>query len=247
MPRAACRNATGTSQRKLATSRRACCAIVRSARVVPGTVQPKSGFHAVSCLIFLCDSEGPVLAGSRALRSCDAIAHATLNRVQDRSVRTPLPPRVVETVAVLQVWPHEEAVSQVIDAARRLGLTNHFEVIREVILPFAAGPGAIKRMSLLERAAGLTPDKFREVWKETHGPRVASRAGALLGYCQNHVICRSPAAPPCDGLTELWFPDVATMEAVLPPDPSDPEALTAQASAFIGRISTLLLTEVSLK
>jgi hypothetical protein len=48
-------------------------------------------------------------------------------------------------------------------------------------------------------------------------------------------------------LTELWFPDVETMEAVLPSAPSEPEALTALAGSFIGRISTLLLTEVRLK
>jgi uncharacterized protein (TIGR02118 family) len=102
-------------------------------------------------------------------------------------------------------------------------------------------------MSLLERATGLDPRQFREIWRESHGPRVARRADALLGYCQNHVLARSPGAPPCDGLTELWFPDVETMEAVLPSAPSEPEALTALAGSFIGRISTLLLTEVRLK
>lgn len=170
-----------------------------------------------------------------------------LNWVQDRSVRTPLAARSLSTVAVLQVWTDEDRVPAVLDAAGRLGLDRHYRVAREVFVPPALPRGAVKRMSLLERVDTLSPAQFRQIWQQSHGPRVASRAGALLGYCQNHVLDRSPAAPPCDGLTELWFPDLTTMEDVLPSAPSAPEALTAQAQAFIGRISTLVMQEVCLK
>ncbi|MFN7598797.1 MAG: EthD domain-containing protein [Cereibacter sp.] len=201
----------------------------------------------MSCLIFLCDDEAAVLAGSRVARLCDALSHAVLNRVQDRCVRMPIPSRPLHVAALLQIWSLDHRAREVIDAAGELGLERYYEVERQILLPPAALPGAIKRMSLLERATGLDPSQFREIWRESHGPRVARRADALLGYCQNYVLARSPGAPPCDGLTELWFPDVETMEAVLPSAPSEPEALTALAGSFIGRISTLLLTEVRLK
>lgn len=200
----------------------------------------------MSCLIFLCESKAAALAGGRLARSCDAVVHAVLNRVHDNIARTSMPYRSLDVVALLQVCSPGHRAKEVLDAAGRLGLTSFYQVAREVVLPSVALQGSVKRMSLLERSADLAPDQFREIWRDTHGPRVASWAGSLLGYCQNHVLLRSPNTPTCDGLTELWFPDLATMEAVLPPDPSEPDALTARASAFIARISTRLVTEVRL-
>lgn len=200
----------------------------------------------MSCFVLLCDNPSVTRAASRALRSCNDVSSAILNRVLDSTARSPMTVGGIRAYALIQMWTATEAKC-VFGLAQRLGLTFAYQVTREVFLQPPEKQIGVKRMSILERASGLSADDFQRIWRETHGPRVAAYAGALEGYCQNHVLVSSEAAPACDGLTELWFPDEATMEAVLPPVPKSRESLTAHAGSFIGRISTYLLTEETIK
>ena len=78
----------------------------------------------------------------------------------------------------------------------------------------------IVRMGLLTRKPGTTAERFRRHWREVHGP-LAARMPGLRRYHQNHMVDASPlgigSSPEgwrLDGISELWFDDVASMEKV---------------------------------
>ena len=200
----------------------------------------------VNSLIFLCDGPLDTAAAVDALSSNPNVRRAVLNTVLSSRPLTPMDAGDIAAYALLQIW-----VEALEDPLRRtsgaLGLPRGYEVSRRVFIPPPEEPVSLKRMSLLERASSLPPEKFREVWFSTHGPRVAAQAGALLGYCQNHVVRCCLSAPHCDGMTELWFADEASMFEALPPSPVRSDAPTAHAGTFIDRITTFLVKEERLK
>ncbi|SLN53869.1 EthD protein [Aquimixticola soesokkakensis] len=73
----------------------------------------------------------------------------------------------------------------------------------------------IKRMTLLKRLPGISPERFRQEWLETHANFVRRWPG-VLGYHQNLVVSRycgsrteqaSHDEVPVDGIVEFWFRD----------------------------------------
>lgn len=106
----------------------------------------------------------------------------------------------------------------------------------------------LKRMSVLQRAEGLTADAFQRTWKQEHGPRVVSQGAGLRGYFQDEVVAvkeeYGEIESSCDGLTELWFEDPAAMERLLPE--KSLSAVTGNAARIIGGISTFLVREFQL-
>ena len=197
-------------------------------------------------LIFLCDGPKDTSAAVDKIKSDQSVRQTVLNSVFSSRALTPMDAGDIPAHALLQLWV-EAGEDPLRRASEALGLRRGYEVRRHVFLPPPSEPVALKRMSLLERASGLPLDQFREVWFSQHGPRVAAQAGALLGYCQNHVVRRSLSAPHCDGMTELWFADEASMFEVLPPSPIGSDAPTAHAGTFIDRITTFLVQEERLK
>ncbi|PZW37741.1 uncharacterized protein (TIGR02118 family) [Humitalea rosea] len=102
----------------------------------------------------------------------------------------------------------------------------------------------IVRFGLLTRRAGLTPAAFRRHWRERHGPLAAKLPG-LRGYQQNHVVeaaqrgisfARGDWA--IDGLSQLWFDDVAAMRAAIGSDAYPP--IAADSPAFLVRTQVLV-------
>ncbi len=92
----------------------------------------------------------------------------------------------------------------------------------------------IKLMYCLRRRPDLSRQEFQEYWREKHSVLALSLAGALGGgrYVQCHTIDasvndtlrQSRSAPPAfDGVVELWFDDIASMEATV----STPEGRAA--------------------
>jgi uncharacterized protein (TIGR02118 family) len=81
----------------------------------------------------------------------------------------------------------------------------------------------IVRMGMIRRLPSLTREQFTTHWAGPHG-KLALRLPNLLRYHQNHVVRRfnfegQPDRWELDGLSELWFPDIATMMAsVTSPD-----------------------------
>jgi uncharacterized protein (TIGR02118 family) len=80
----------------------------------------------------------------------------------------------------------------------------------------------IKLVFCLRRRPELTREAFQKYWRETHGPLVRERAGAIgcLRYVQvhtgydgvNEALRATRGGPePCDGVAELWFEDGAAL------------------------------------
>jgi uncharacterized protein (TIGR02118 family) len=133
------------------------------------------------------------------------------------------------------------------DHVRFVGDTGLITAEQNVVVPVntAVGP-LVKRMSILTRKRGLTPEQFKSEWWGFHADAV-KKFPNLMGYTQNFVTDRSvglgqPAsdeALPIDGMVEMWFRSVADIEAAF----RSPAANVSQTHAlsFIEEITTFLV------
>jgi len=76
----------------------------------------------------------------------------------------------------------------------------------------------IVRMGLLQKKAGMEPAEFRSLCLNLHGPLAAKLPG-LRRYRQNHIVDRQQrgisyarGAWDFDGISELWFDDLPSMQ-----------------------------------
>lgn len=116
---------------------------------------------------------------------------------------------------------------------------------REVIAPATGGP-LLKRMSLLRSRPDIAPERFEQAWRVEHARRVKAVDG-VRGYRQNLITAREAPkgvavghqAMPIDGIVELWFDDIPSLDAAF----ASPEgvALMAHAREFIAEITTFLV------
>lgn len=95
----------------------------------------------------------------------------------------------------------------------------------------------IVRMGLLHKRADLSPAEFRRYWRTSHADAARGLRG-LQRYEQNHVVeaaqrgidyARGPLE--YDGISQLWFRDLAAMEAAF--EPRAAEALTGDEARFM--------------
>src|SRR5262249_31854193 len=115
----------------------------------------------------------------------------------------------------------------------------------EVIAPATDRP-LIKRMSLLKRLPGVSPERFKHEWRVEHA-HLVQRVDGVRGYRQTLIVGRE--APkgtrvdydglPIDGIVELWFDDAASIDAAF----SSPQGVTLMTHAreFIAEITTFLV------
>jgi len=84
----------------------------------------------------------------------------------------------------------------------------------------------VKLVYCIRKRADLPAEEFYRYWLEEHGPRVRGHAEALGAerYVQSHTLdselnaaLRSSrgASPPHDGITELWWRDLESLQAAL--------------------------------
>lgn len=115
----------------------------------------------------------------------------------------------------------------------------------EVIAP-AAGRPLLKRMSLLRRRPEVSPEVFLHEWREEHA-RLVRRVQGVRGYRQDLVTGREVPKGhpvgyeglPVDGIVELWFDDVAAIDAAF--GSPQGQTLMMHAREFIGEITTFLV------
>ena len=70
----------------------------------------------------------------------------------------------------------------------------------------------VKFMVVLSRRASMTPDRFRQYFKEVHEPMALQILG-LRKYVQNFAMDDSKRnRPPWDAIIELYFDDWPSME-----------------------------------
>ena len=117
-----------------------------------------------------------------------------------------------------------------------------------VIEPPARPHKVLKRMSLLTRLPGMTDDKYRHEWLNVHDGLVRKIPG-VRGYRQNLVVARervkgvpcSSSELPIDGMVELWFDSVPSIEAAFA-SPAGQDAL-AHGRTFLSEVTTFLVEE----
>ncbi|MBB4041784.1 uncharacterized protein (TIGR02118 family) [Microvirga flocculans] len=128
-----------------------------------------------------------------------------------------------------------------------VGQTGLITAVQNVVVPVDPAAGLlVKRMSILTRKAGLTPEQFKEEWWGFHAEAVGKFPN-LMGYTQNLVTGRSaglgqPAsyeALPIDGMVEMWFRSVADIEAAFRSPAAD--VSQTHALSFIAEITTFLV------
>ena len=83
----------------------------------------------------------------------------------------------------------------------------------------------IKLVYCLRRRPELSRDEFQRYWRQTHGPLVRERAGALgiKRYVQVHTLdsplnealraSRGSAGEPFDGVAEMWWDSAESLAA----------------------------------
>lgn len=132
------------------------------------------------------------------------------------------------------------------DEDRFIGELKLITAIQHVVIPKPAGLPLIKRMSTLKRRPDVSPEKFKEEWFDVHSVLV-KRLPQVKAYTQNLIFDRSlgrgkPATYqdlPIDGIVELWFADVDSLNAGFASDAG--RTLMTHATEFIGEISTFLV------
>lgn len=133
-----------------------------------------------------------------------------VNRVVDAAQRIAAPrdPMTLDAIIEARVADGHDAAA----FASRFGGAA-FAVAPVVIVDGAAA--GTKRMALIRRRPDMVADAFRAYWRDVHGPIVRGVHG-LRRYVQHHVV-RSFADGTkfegVDGFVEIWFDDVASMEA----------------------------------
>jgi uncharacterized protein (TIGR02118 family) len=132
------------------------------------------------------------------------------------------------------------------DENRFIGEMKLITAVQHVVIPKPTGIPLIKRMSTLKRRADVSTEDFKAQWFDVHSVLV-KRLPQVKGYTQNLIFDRSqgrgrPAkyeALPIDGIVELWFADVDSLNAGFTSDAG--RTLMTHATEFIAEISTFLV------
>jgi uncharacterized protein (TIGR02118 family) len=103
----------------------------------------------------------------------------------------------------------------------------------------------IKSVSLLFRNPALSPEEFRAYWEDVHAPLVKRLLPGLVHYCGNFPVPGVGESPhggaiECDGIVELGWPDLQTMNR----DMTSPEFNTPEREASSARLMDLTRTRV---
>lgn len=126
-----------------------------------------------------------------------------------------------------EIWYESEADFQAYSAAAATGPIaedeRHFmDRSRTVVMPVdvhvmkdgAIPPDAVKNIEFVNRRADVPLDRFRQHWREIHGP-LASKIPVMHRYEQNHLRMQAYDAstpPRYDGLAITWFASTADMK-----------------------------------
>jgi uncharacterized protein (TIGR02118 family) len=135
------------------------------------------------------------------------------------------------------------------DEARFIGNMKLLILKPNIVIPAASDKPLVKRMSILKRRPDVDPETFQREWMEVHAEHIRNMPG-VEGYTQNLVVDRmiergksaTYEELPVDGIVELWFQDVPSLEAAF----SSPEGRRTMehAQTFIGEITTFLVDPV---
>lgn len=97
----------------------------------------------------------------------------------------------------------------------------------------------LKLVCLINRPRGITHEAFRGWWLGHHA-QIAARLPGLRRYTISVAEDMADAPPAYDGVAELWFDDVAAMDAAFASE--EGQRCAREDRELIGR-RTVLLTE----
>jgi uncharacterized protein (TIGR02118 family) len=100
----------------------------------------------------------------------------------------------------------------------------------------------IKRMGFVKCKDGMTREACHDYWLNVHAPIVARTPGIRRYIVSTTTTEGLDYAPAYDGLVEIWFDDLASLQAA----EATPEwqAVRDDARQFIGSVDTLFASEV---
>jgi uncharacterized protein (TIGR02118 family) len=123
----------------------------------------------------------------------------------------------------------------------RVAAAHTIICLQNTVIPVPASRTGLKRMSILRKRPEVSSEDFQNEWFRLHSVLVKRLLG-VEGYRQNLVLEGPRGADGnmlADGMVELWFPDMATIEA----DFRSRAGITlmTHAKEFIAEISTFLV------
>ena len=132
------------------------------------------------------------------------------------------------------------------DEANLIADLKVITAIQHPVIPPPDDVPLIKRMSTLKRRPDVSSEAFQREWFDVHSVLV-KRLPQVRGYTQNFIFDRGhgrgrPASYeelPIDGIVELWFSDLESLNAGFGSDAG--KTLMTHASEFIAEISTFLV------
>ena len=138
------------------------------------------------------------------------------NTVQE-SVRRAHMPASEQVIAIVEeLWFDTEPVREDLDVLLRptgpLAVLQA-EFVREHVVfrrPVGDKP-SIKRLSLLQRRADISPQEFSNYWEHVHGPLAHCHRHVAL-YVQNHSVPHGTKPLLFDGIAEFQITDLAAMQ-----------------------------------
>jgi uncharacterized protein (TIGR02118 family) len=100
----------------------------------------------------------------------------------------------------------------------------------------------VKLVYCLTRKPGMSLDAFSRYWHDVHGP-IGRRIPGLLQLIQSHAIADPDNQKPSyDGMAELWFEDVAALQAAR--QSSEWQTSTSDEQNFVDAAHTALFLTV---
>ncbi|MFJ7728472.1 EthD family reductase [Neobacillus sp. NPDC097160] len=117
---------------------------------------------------------------------------------------------------------------------------------QNVIKPTPHDQPLIKRMSILKRRSDVDFETFQYEWNKVHAKHILSMPG-VEGYTQNVITDQSIKKEisseyndvSIDGIVELWFRDIASLENAF--KSTNGQKAMKHASTFIEEISTFIV------
>jgi len=97
----------------------------------------------------------------------------------------------------------------------------------------------IKRIILLKRKPGLSPEQFRKQYEEVHVPLALNLLPTVRKFVRNYVITTnaiptSNEEPEFDCITEQWFDDMEAYQAMMEAAAGDAgQALKHSGQVFV--------------
>jgi len=180
----------------------------------------------------------------RTALSLPGLRRMVRNRVQESVRRDHVLASTHLVAAVDELWFDTEPVLDDFDKLLRPTATVavlQTSLVREHVVfrrPVGDKP-YIKRLSLLQRRAGLSPHEFSRYWEHVHAPLAHCHRHVSL-YVQNHALSSSQAAPLLfDGIAEFHITDLAAMQADYATEQGI--AMRADVANFASTVSTYVV------